>query len=129
MKLINVELKGLNFNIGGQDHQADEKGIIELEDKEAAKVLCETAGFKLIRSGKPGLDVEPPKDIAPIVPEDGDELTEEELADLEAEAELGKLPESEVTEEEIPEPEIKPEAKPEPKPTGKWLPGKNNKQK
>lgn len=134
MKLINEEMKGQKFNINGQDVEADEKGIIELEDREAAKSLCSHAGFKLLR-GKASLDVEPPKkDDAPIDPII---LDEEMLADLEAEAELSEteeeeeaLPESELTEEDLPAPAPKEEKKqPEAKPNGKWLPGKNNKNK
>lgn len=131
MKLLNEEMKGQKFNINGQDITVDEKGIIELDDKEAAKSLCAHAGFKLLRS-KASLDVEPPKDIAPIDPIDpiDPELDEESLADLEAEAELDEpLPESEIAEEDIPAPAPKEEKKPEVKPAGKWLPGKNNKQK
>lgn len=128
MKLINIDMKGLNFNIGGKNHLACANGIIELDDKESAKILCETAGFKLLRNGK-NLNVEP----EPEAP-----LSDEEKADLEAEAELGleaeveaELPESDIVEAELPEikEEVKPEVKSEPKASGKWLPGKNNKNK
>lgn len=145
MKLINEEMKGQKFNIDGKDIIVDEKGVIELDNREAAKSLCSHAGFKLIR-GKT-LDVEPvltpasnPNAPAKIPDDSGlpvqgmDNLTEEELADLEAEEELNKLPESDKTQDEIdaealakasapaPQEPAKPEAK------TKWLPGKNNKQ-
>ena len=144
MKLINLEMKGHKFNIDGKNIIVDEKGVIELDNKEAAKSLCSHAGFKLIRSGK-ALDVEPvltpasnpkaPPAAHVSEPIQGmDELSDEELADIEAEEELNKLPESDKTQEDIdaealakasapaPQEPAKPEAK------AKWLPGKNNKQ-
>lgn len=122
MKLVNENMKNAGFNIAGEIVKTDAKGVIEVKNKEVAKILVQTAGFAPLKKGE-SLDVEPETKQAPApeIEEDEEEVVEasEDISDEEAEMLADKEAEEALLKAEK---EKEEEAK-----KHKWLPGKNNK--
>jgi superfamily I DNA/RNA helicase len=122
MKLVNEKMKNAGFNIAGKVVKTDANGIIEIKDKEVAKILIATAGFAPLKKDQ-SLDVEPELKSQVIEEEEQVQELEEspkDLSDEEAEA---------LADKEAEEALLKEKQKQEEEKKSKWLPGKNNKRK